>query len=261
MLEDIIEYKINETKLKLRRRTLQSIKELLAQTENIRPVRDFKSALTAGTISLIPEIKRKSPSKGVLRENFDPIELAASYQRAGASAISVLGDEHFFAGGADVVKSVATSERIEIPVMFKDFICSEYQMYEARACSADAVLLIVRILDQKVFEDLLLLSKELGMAALVETFDEEDVDRAIAAGSDIIGINNRNLDTFKTNFSRTEKLISKIPGHVTTVSESGINTREDVRAMAAMGFDAMLVGESIIIQKDVEQKIAELLND
>jgi len=261
MLEDIIEYKINETKLKQRSRTLESIIEFLSQNKNIRPARDFKSALTEGNISLISEIKRKSPSKGELRGNFDPLKLAASYQRAGASAISVLGDEHFFAGGANVVKLVATSKNIEIPVMFKDFICSEYQMYEARACSADAVLLIVRVLDQKVLENLLLLSKKLGMGALVETFDEEDIDRAIAAGADIVGINNRDLDTFKTNFSRTEKLIRRIPDHVTTVSESGINTREDVHAMDAMGFDAMLVGESILIHEDVEKKIIELLNN
>ena len=261
MLEDIVEYKINEIKLRQRHRSLESIKELLVQTENSRSVRNFKSSLTIGSISLIAEVKRKSPSKGVLRKNFDPLELAASYQRAGASAISVLGDEHFFAGGPDVVKSIATSKSINIPVMFKDFICSEYQIYEALSCSADAVLLIVRILDQKVLEDLVQLSRELGLAALVETFDAEDIDRAIAAGADIIGINNRDLDTFKTDFSRTEKLIRKIPEHVITVSESGIKSREDVRAMEAMGFDAMLIGESIVVQDNVEWRIAELLSD
>jgi len=197
----------------------------------------------------------------VLRENFDPTKLATSYQRAGASAISVLGDEHFFAGSPDVVRSVATSKDIEIPVMFKDFICSEYQMYEARACSADAVLLIVRILDQKVLENLMQLSRELGFATLVETFDEEDIDRAIAVGADVIGINNRDLDTFNTNFSRTKKLIHKIPEHVIKVSESGIKNHEDVRVIASMGFDAMLIGKSIVGQDNVEQKIAELLGN
>lgn len=197
----------------------------------------------------------------MLRENFDPTKLATSYQRAGASAISVLGDEHFFAGSPDVVRSVATSKDIEIPVMFKDFICSEYQMYEARACSADAVLLIVRILDQKVLENLMQLSRELGFATLVETFDEEDIDRAIAVGADVIGINNRDLDTFNTNFSRTKKLIHKIPEHVIKVSESGIKNHEDVRVIASMGFDAMLIGKSIVGQDNVEQKIAELLGN
>lgn len=261
MLEDIIEYKINETKLKQQHRSLERLKELLDKTENFRAIRDFRSAINQPTIMLIAEIKQKSPSKGILRKKFDPLELAMAYQRAGAAAISVLGDEHFFAGSADTVKSVATSEHIGIPVMFKDFICSEYQMYEARACSADAVLLIVRTLDQDVLEHLLRLSIKLGMAALVETFDEEDIDRAIEAGADIIGINNRDLNTFKTDFSRTEKLIGRIPDTVIKVSESGINSRGDVRIMAEMGFNAMLVGEAIITHDDVEQKIAMLLND
>lgn len=257
MLNEITAYKAIETRNKSHVISLETLQEKVILS---RPVRDFKAALSQDSISLIAEVKKKSPSKGILKENFDHLDIARLYAGCGASAISVLGDEHFFAGGSDIVNKIASDNQIAIPVMFKDFITSEYQVYEARAANADALLLIVRIMSQPVLEQLIEKTRQLGMSALVETFDEQDVQRAIDAGADIIGINNRDLDTFQTDFLKTERLIKLIPQSIVTVSESGIHSRKDVDFMQTLGFNAMLVGESLITEKNIPSKIAELLN-
>ena len=257
MLEDIVAYKKHETESKKKN---TSVEELIERVASAREPRDFKLALSEGTISLISEVKKKSPSKGTLKPDFNHLEIAKEYAKSGASVISVLGDEHFFGGGADIVRKIASDSDITLPVMFKDFISSEYQLYEARASNADAVLLIVRILDQSTLCSLIQKTKELGMSALVETFDESDIKRALEAGAEIIGINNRDLETFETDFEKTKKLISFIPEHIITVSESGIHTREDVQLMESLGFDAILVGESIVKHSDIPAKINELLS-
>lgn len=258
MLDDIVAYKRHETESKEKRLSIEELKQRVATA---RPPRDFKQSLADGSISLIAEVKKKSPTKGILKENFNHLETAKLYSQSGATAISVLGDEHFFAGGSDIVRTIASDPEITIPVMFKDFIASEYQLYEARTCNADAVLLIVRILDQATLTDLISKAHQLGMAALVETFDEDDVRRALEAEAEIIGINNRDLDTFQTDFAKTRRLMELIPDHIITVSESGIHTRDDVLFMASLGFDAMLVGESIICHENIPEKIDALMKD
>ncbi|ATX77059.1 indole-3-glycerol phosphate synthase TrpC [Reinekea forsetii] len=258
MLDDIVAYKKHETESKEKQLTISQLKQ---QIKKARSPRNFKHALSGANISLIAEVKKKSPSKGILKENFNHLEIAKLYQKAGVSAISVLGDEHFFAGSSEIVRSIASNSDISVPVMFKDFIASEYQLYEARASNADAVLLIVRILDQNTLKDLIAKTHELGMSALVETFDESDVKRALEAGAEIIGINNRDLDTFKTDFEKTRRLMELIPDNIITVSESGIHTREDVLFMESLGFNAMLIGESIICQEDIPGKISEIMMD
>ncbi|MCL2897116.1 indole-3-glycerol phosphate synthase TrpC [Brenneria tiliae] len=257
MLDEIVAHKKRENGIKQKEVPLSEIKELSTVA---RPTRDFKSALSKVGISMIAEVKMKSPSKGILKNNFNHLEIAKLYAKAGVSAISVLGDKHFFGGGSEIVKTVAIEPEINVPVMFKDFIISEYQVYEARVVHADAVLLIVRIMDQKKLELLINKAKDLKMAALVETFDEIDVKRALKAGADIIGINNRDLDTFRINFNKTSNLMQLIPNNIVTVSESGIHTRKDVQLMKEMGFDAMLIGESIIQSDDVISKINEFLS-
>lgn len=256
MLAEIAAHKKNETERKQIALPLEHLQEKVTSS---RPVRDFKSALKQDGVSLIAEVKKKSPSKGLLKNDFNHLEVARFYAGSGAAAISVLGDEHFFAGGSEIVNTISCDNNITLPVMFKDFIASEYQVYEARAANADALLLIVRIMDQPTLEHLIAKTRQLGMSALVEAFDEQDVRRALEAGADIIGINNRDLDTFKTNFAKTERLARLIPADIVTVSESGIHTRDDVDFMASIGFNAMLVGEAILAEQNMQMKINELL--
>lgn len=256
MLDDITAYKKRETERKKKIISPDVLQEKIALS---RPVRDFRAALAGSPVSLIAEVKKMSPSKGVLRAEFNHLDVARLYARSGAAAISVLGDEHFFAGGSAIVNTIASDTEITLPVMFKDFIASEYQICEARAANADALLLIVRTLDQQTLQQLIARTRELGMSALVEAFDQQDVERALEAGADIIGINNRDLNTFKTNFAKTEQLMALIPDTIITVSESGIHSRDDVDFMQNLGFNAMLVGESIITQPDMSLKIRELI--
>lgn len=243
MLHDIVEYKKNE----VREKTASfSLEQLERRIEQARSVRSLSASLLQLDLSIIAEVKYRSPSKGILRSDFNPAVLAHSYQLGGARAISVLADSRFFGGGSFVVGQVANDERIKQPVMYKDFIVSAYQIFEARAVGADAVLIIARIVSAETLAALLKLVASLGMEALVEAFDENDIDKAIAGGASIVGINNRDLNTFKTDFVRTERLYRLIPDGVVSVTESGITSRDDMLAMAAIGFDSALIGETIL---------------
>lgn len=211
--------------------------------------RGLAGALGAGgTVRLLAEVKHKSPSKGVLRQKFDPVSLARMYAQAGADAISVLTDEPFFGGSLDHLRAVR--QAVALPVLRKDFIVDAYQVVEARAAGADALLLIAAALDDEALSRLLAVTRDWGMDALVEVHTEDELERALASGAELIGINNRDLRTFDTSLDVTLRLAARVPAHVTLVSESGIRSRADVALVAQSGVHAVLVGERLVTDVD-----------
>ncbi len=256
ILDDICAHKREEVAASKRAVPPAELEERIA---GIHPPRDFRAALRAPGISLIAEIKRASPSKGVLIEDMDPVDLANVYEQAGARAISVLTDSRFFQGSLEDLTVVRKD--VALPCLRKDFVVDPYQLYEARAAHADAVLLIVRVLADSQLKDYLALAEELGMAALVETHSADEIERAIEVGAHIIGINNRDLTTFEVNVNTTLELKRLVPGGHVLVSESGIETREQVRALEDGGVDAILVGETLVTSKNIHETIRGLLGD
>jgi indole-3-glycerol phosphate synthase len=230
---------------------LDEIRRAARDAEPARPVR-FEAP-----VSLIAEVKRRSPSKGSLAEDVDPVEQARSYEAAGAAAISVLTDARYFGGSLDDLRAVRAA--VTIPVLCKDFILTPYQLYEARAAGADLVLLIVAALDDRQLRELALLATSLGMTPLVETHDQHDLARAIAADTTLIGINNRDLGDFSVDLVTTEYLAPLVPDDVTLVSESGIVTREDVDRVARAGARVVLVGEILMRSENPGAVIRELV--
>lgn len=225
----------------------------------------FAEALRAGAnVALIAEVKKASPSKGVLVEHFDPLALAATYAAAGAAAISVLTDVRFFQGSLKYLEGIrerfAARDSNGLPLLRKDFIVDPYQVYEARAYGADALLLIVAALDDPALRSLLALTHELGLQALVEVHDERELDRALAAGATIVGVNNRDLHSFVTTLETTERLAALLPseGRPALVSESGIVSAADVARLRDCGADAVLVGEALVTARDTGERVREL---
>lgn len=226
---------------------------------------DFAAALTAQAgASLIAEVKKASPSKGLIAQEFDPVQIGETYARNGAAAISCLTDARFFQGQLSYLAGI--KERLQglgldVPVLRKDFIYHEYQVWEARMAGADAILLIVAVLGERDLRELRLLAEELGMAALVEVHDEAEVARAVASGATLIGVNNRNLKTFEVDIENTARLRALLPEGTTVVGESGIRTVEDVARMAEMGCDGILVGETFckLPQRERAAKVREFV--
>jgi indole-3-glycerol phosphate synthase len=220
--------------------------------------RDFEAALrpARAPVALIAEVKKASPSRGVLAVDLDPVALAVEYARHGADAISVLTDEKYFQGHLDLLDAIRT--RVTVPLLRKDFTIDEWQLWESRAAGADAVLLIVSILDGRLLGDLLAAAKGLGLAALVECHTAAELDRALAAGARVVGINNRDLATFDTRIETTLELLPLVPPGPIVVSESGFFTGEQVRRVVDAGARAVLVGEGLVRAPDVAAKIREL---
>jgi indole-3-glycerol phosphate synthase len=215
------------------------------------PVRPFGEALRmGGEVALLAEIKPRSPSAGVIREGGDPVEIATCYERGGAAALSVLTDGRYFGGSLGALHAVR--EAVDLPVLRKDFVIDPLQVEEARAAGADAVLLIVAALEDAALRELHDLVSALGMDALVEVHDERELDRALDVGAGLIGVNNRDLRTFRTDLAVTERLASRVPREAVLVGESGVRSREDVTRLGAAGVDAVLVGEALMRQADVE---------
>jgi indole-3-glycerol phosphate synthase len=213
--------------------------------------RGFKAALTAARgVALIAEVKKASPSAGVIREDFDPVEISRAYERGGAACISVLTDRQFFQGDPSLLSAIR--EGVALPLLRKDFMLDELQVLEARALGADACLLIVTALEPRQLERLLAMCRNLGMDALVEVHTESELKTALLAGADLVGINNRDLRTFKVSLDITEKLAPLAPPNVVLVSESGIKTPEDVKRLKALGVKAALVGEALMRAADIE---------
>lgn len=254
ILDEIYEHKVKEVEAAKLARPQRDIEQLL----NASPTpRDFRGALRSPGISLIAEIKKASPVKGVFLEDVDPVQLGQLYQDSGAHVISVLTDTNYFQGSLDDLINVRS--KVEIPCLRKEFILDPYQIIEARVAGADAILLIVRMLDDIQLKEFHSLATELGMGVLVETHEAPEVERALDIGAHIIGINNRNLDTFEVDINTTQELKKMIPGGKVLVSESGIRSGEEVRILHDTGVDAILVGESIVRSDNITAKIHELL--
>lgn len=255
ILDEICAYKLEfvaEAKSKL------SQSEVIERMEQAGPTRGFRDALRKEGIQLIAEVKKASPSKGVMLKDLNPSGLASLYESCGAAAVSVLTDEKYFKGSLDDFTQVRRS--IHLPCIRKEFMIDEYQIYEARMAQADAILLIVRILSDEQLREYRELAESLGMDALVETHDEEEIRRALDSGARIIGVNNRDLQTFEVNYERTLDLKKHVPGGVVLVSESGIHTREQVKHLENGGVDAMLVGEAFVTSENIAEKVNELLD-
>ena len=223
-----------------------------------QPLRDFKAAISIPQkISLIAEIKFASPSAGLIRQKTDPISIGRIYEDAGAAAISLLTDQRFFQGDLDKLPSL--KEAISLPILRKDFIIDEIQVREALFYGADAVLLIARILSQQQLAEYIDLCRELGMTPLTEVHSRDDLEKAVTCGAKTIGINNRDLDSFKVDINTTFKLAPLVPPHCVRVCESGINEEEDIYALKATGIHAVLVGSSLMKSKDLALKTKEFV--
>ena len=255
ILGDIVAAKTPEL---ARQKELVSLANLQEKITRQPPPLNLSGALLGGGVRLIAEVKKASPSRGLLRPNFDPLELARTYVENGAAALSVLTDPRFEGEleHLDQIKSTGSSGRA--PVLRKDFIFDPYQVYEARAAGADALLLIVAILEPDLLKKLLGLSQELWMQCLVEVHDEDELAVALDSGAEIIGINNRDLRTFNTDLAVSEALAPKVPRGKIIVSESGISSPADLRRVSAVGVNAVLVGEALVTAGDVGQKVREL---
>jgi indole-3-glycerol phosphate synthase len=232
--------------------------ELKARLADVDPPRDFLAALKSATgVGLITEVKKASPSAGLIREDFDPVEIAKTYESAGAACISCLTDESYFKGKLEYLTAIRNA--VEIPVMRKDFILDRYQVTEARAAGADCILLIAECLDDCTMRDLYFYASELGMECLVEIYDPENLDRVLKLEAPLIGINNRNLRTFVTDLKHSTDLAARVPDTVYLVSESGIRERSDVEHLLQFGVRGILVGETLMRQENIAAKVRELL--
>ncbi len=231
---------------------------LRKQLAYVPPVKDFFAALSAGPpIRLIAEVKKASPSKGVIREDFDPVQIARTYEQHGASCISVLTDRQFFQGSLGYLQQIRKAVRL--PLLRKDFVIDTYQVFEARAAGADAVLLIAECLDDAQLERLYRAIRELGMTALVELYEPANLARVLRIGTRLVGINNRDLHTFHTDLEHTIRMRQQIPPDRIVVGESGIRNREDVKRLEAAGVHAMLVGETLMANPNIGAAVDELL--
>ena len=257
VLDEIISHKRSELAVQ---RTRVSAGDLEARCRGLGPGLDFEAALAprpGARVRLIAEVKRASPSAGVLAAGLDPVAQARAYAEAGAAAVSVLTDEKYFRGSLDDL--VAVRAAVGVPLLRKEFIVDAYQLWESRAAGADAVLLIVAALDASALEELMQAAHGIGLAALVEVHAAGELDVALAAGARVIGVNNRDLKTLTTSLEPSLHLLPRIPpGHV-AVSESGIASGEDVERVVAAGAHAILVGEGLVRAPDVRAKVRELL--
>jgi len=227
------------------------------ENSKIPQIRDFKSSLCKQEdLAVIAEIKRKSPTRGMIKKDFDPVEIAKIYDKNGAAAVSVLTDEKYFDGHCSYLTAV--KKLIYLPVLRKDFIVDEYQIRESRYWGADAILLIVRLLESKQLTRYIAIAREVGLSCLVEVHSEGEIKTAIDSGAEIIGINNRNLDTLKVDINTSLDLMKWIGKDQVAVAESGIQSRSDMIKIESAGFDAVLIGESFMRSKNIGGKLREL---
>ena len=237
---------------------LEELTELRRQdVARAEKVRDFAAAFSGPGLHVISELKKASPSKGLIREDFRPADLARELTDAGAAALSVLAEPHKFLGGEENVRIARANT--DLPILFKDFVSTRYQILRARACGADAVLLIAAVLGDVEMSDLLSYARSLGMEALVETHTEDEISRAVGVGAKIIGVNCRDLKTFHTDPSITAGLIRLIPEGVVRIAESGMRSKEDLRLLRAAGSDGFLIGEALMREPSPGAKLKELI--
>ena len=252
ILEKIVDFKKVEIEKRKNFTPLESFVDKIPEER-----RDFKKALKNQNITVIAEIKRQSPSRGILRDDFNHINIAKEYEKDGASAISVLTDSKFFWGNNEYLSEI--KKEVDLPVLRKEFIIDEYQIYQSAYIGSDAILLIAKLLEFKLLEKFVDLAHELKLACLVEVDSQKEIQKALASKAEIIGINNRNLETFQTSIEKSLNLKKYIPEDRISVSESGIKKREDIIELEKAGFNSVLIGEALIKQKEIGKKLQELL--
>ena len=257
ILDKIIENKRSEVERAKKSKPLDFLKSELQNLENTKGF--YESISPDGSTKVIAEIKCASPSKGVLREDFNPVEISKAYYKGGASAISVLTDSRFFKGSRDHLRDVRSA--VELPLLRKDFIIDPYQVYESRLYGADAILLIVAALDSTILRELLELAHSLDMDAIVEIHDEGELDKAIESGSKIIGINNRDLKTFDVSLETSFRLCKLIPRGKIVVSESGISSSDDIKRLKSAGINVLLIGETFMRAPEPGEELRRLLSE
>ncbi len=260
ILRKIVEYKRNELAAA---KTRRSLAELNARCSDAPPVRGFRKSLErvdeCGRTALIAEVKKGSPSKGVIRADFDPVAIAGIYEKNGAACLSVLTDEHFFLGHLDYLSAIRSA--VNLPLLRKDFIFDEYQIWEARAAGADAILLIAAMLDLPSLREFISIARELTLDVLLEVHDEAELETALETDCLLVGINNRNLRTFEVDLATTERLCALMPPGRFPVAESGVHTRDDILRLRAAGARAFLIGESLMREADIGAKVLEILGE
>jgi indole-3-glycerol phosphate synthase len=254
ILDNIVQHKKKDIEHNRKKVPLDVLKENIARGK--KPL-NFSSAIKGNKIRLIAEVKKASPSRGILCPDFKPVEIALAYAENGAAAISVLTESKHFMGDLKYLERIR--KKVNLPLLRKDFIFDEYQVYESAASGADALLLISAILSQSQLEGLISLSHVLGMQCLVEVHNEKELERVLLCDADVIGINNRDLNTFNVNTDTTRRLCAIIPAERIVVSESGIKKRSDITKLKKWGVNAILVGESLVTAKDIPAKIKELI--
>tara|TARA_B100000575_G_scaffold294548_1_gene311417 strand:+ start:1127 stop:1936 length:810 start_codon:yes stop_codon:yes gene_type:complete len=255
---NILEKIVSQTKIDLKKRILErSYKSLESEWGFEKELQSFSQAIKGKVVKFIAEVKKASPSKGIIREDFDPVSLSRIYEKSGASAISVLTDEPFFKGHLSYLDDIA--QQITIPILRKDFIINPYQIAEAKAFGADAILLIARILSDSQLDELLSAAKEYELDALVECYDLVDQDRINYEKVSILGVNNRDLETFEVDVNRGVSQLNMAPESTITVSESGISTVDDIKFLQKNGINAVLVGEHLMRQRNIGGELRKLV--
>ncbi len=254
ILDDIVRDKRNDLE---RAKAVVPLAELQRRALFRNGRRDLRAALAARGRAIIAEVKKASPSKGVIRADFDPLAIARGYAAAGAAALSVLTEERYFQGHLDYLAAIRGA--VELPLLRKDFLFDPYQLYEARAYGADAVLLIVAILPDTLLHELLWLADELNLSALVEVHDGDELARALGCGARLLGINNRDLRTFHTTLEITERLVPAVPRDALVIAESGIEAVADIERLERAGVKAFLIGEAFMRAPDPGLRLAEFL--
>jgi len=259
ILQKILQRKIEENAERSQKQNISALRQRIEQASPVRGfIRAIENKIAQGDAAVIAEIKKASPSKGVMRENFIPADIAKSYQQHGAACLSVLTDKDFFQGCEAYLQQAR--EATTLPVIRKDFIIDPYQVYEARAMNADCILLIVAALEDSALNELLSLAHELNMDVLMEVHDRDEMARAINSGAKLIGVNNRNLRTFEVSLQNTLGMLDMVPADRILVTESGIHTPEDVRLMRENNINAFLVGEAFMRVDEPGEKLAELFS-
>ncbi len=257
ILDEILKHKSLEVQAAKQVLPLTELKARLSDGGIIRPFTEALRSHGKDGTAVIAEVKKGSPSKGIIRSDFDPLDIARCYSRAGAACLSVLTDERFFHGRLEYLTAIR--QEVDLPLLRKEFIVDPYQVYEARVFGADAVLLIAAALEDEVLSDLAGLAGELQMDVLLEVHDEEELERALRVSTPMLGINNRNLKTFHTDLAVTERLLPLIPTDRLVVAESGIRTRQDICRLQKAGAGAFLIGESLVREEDIVGKLSLLL--
>lgn len=256
ILDQIVEYKKKQLETEKQQMTIEGWKRKIQGPGMHKPLDFFRSIKRYGEISVIAEVKRASPSKGLIRPDFDPAGIGRQYCQSDVQAISVLTEKGFFLG--DEEHLVKVRQTAPIPILRKDFLIDLWQVYQSRCLGADAILLIVSILSDDLLKKMLIVAGILGMQCLVEVHDEEELERALEAGARMIGINNRDLKTFEVDLSTTERLINRIPHDRAVISESGIRCAEDMQYLKNLGVDAVLIGETLMRAASIREKIQEI---